>query len=254
MGSMALFNKTRALIFKAVSYREYDKRVDLLTRDYGKITVVAPAAQRSRKRFSSALDTLTHISAHYREKHGYGMARLEEMTVLDAFCVLKKDIKKISYASYFLEIVWQAIREPSPPLFDFLFFFLKALEKTHREDWLARFFEARILPKIGYLPMLRQCVKCNVPKGAVSGEILFSVSSGGILCAACAGTTGERGSRISSQAILFLDRMISEAKMFPLNEKISTELKGFLPSFLFHHLEKEPKSYPFIDSAEKVSV
>jgi DNA repair protein RecO (recombination protein O) len=252
---MALFNKTRALIFKAVPYREYDKRVDLLTRDYGKITVVAPAAQRSRKRFSSALDTLTHISAHYREKHGYGMPALLEMTALDVFYLLKKDIKKISYASYFLEIVWQVMREPSPPLFDFLFFFLKALEKTNREDWLARFFEARILPKIGYLPRLRQCVKCNVPKEALSGEILFSVSSGGILCAACARTTGEKGGRppqgrISSQAILFLDRMISQAKMFPLNEKISTELKGLLPSFLFHHLEKEPKSYRFIEALD----
>jgi DNA repair protein RecO (recombination protein O) len=181
------------------------------------------------------------------------MARLEEMTALDAFYLLKKDIKKISYASYFLEIVWQVMREPSPLLFDFLLFFLKALEKTERSDWLARFFEARILPKIGYLPMLRQCVKCSVPKEAVSkeavsGEILFSISSGGILCAACAGTTDGREERISSQAILYLDRMISEVKMFPLNEKISGELKGFLPSFLFHHLEKEPKSYRFIES------
>ncbi len=250
MGFMAFFSKTRALIFKAVPYREYDKRVQLLTRDYGKITVVAPAAQRSRKRFSSALDTLTYISAHYREKHGYGMARLEEMTVLDAFYVIKKDIKKISYASYFLEIVERVMREkePSPLLFDFLFFFLKALEKTHREDWLARFFEARILPKIGYLPMLRQCVKCNVPKGALSGEILFSISSGGILCATCAGADRNQAFRISSQAILLLDRMISETKMFPLNEKVSIELKRYLPPFLFHHLEKEPKSYPFLES------
>ncbi|MEK7790556.1 MAG: DNA repair protein RecO, partial [Deltaproteobacteria bacterium] len=139
-------------------------------------------------------------------------------------------------------------KEPSPLLFDFLFFFLKALEKTHREDWLARFFEARILPKIGYLPMLRQCVKCNVPKGALSGEILFSISSGGILCATCAGADRNQAFRISSQAILLLDRMISETKMFPLNEKVSIELKRYLPPFLFHHLEKEPKSYPFLES------
>lgn len=245
---MVLFHKTPALIFKAVPYREYDKRVVLLTRDYGKIIVVAPAAHRSKKRFSSALDTLTYVSAHYVEKPRYGMARLEEVLVIDAFYTLKKDIKKISYASYFLEVVAEVMpeKESSPLLFDFLFFFLKALEKTDRHDWLTCFFEARILPRIGYLPMLHQCVKCKRSKETLFGEILFSVSSGGILCTACAGAVRDGGRPISSEAVFFLARMISEPKMFPLNDKISTELKDFLPPFLFHYLEKEPKSYRFI--------
>lgn len=244
-------HKTQALIFKAAPYREYDKRVVLLTREDGKVTVVAPAAQKSRRRFSSSLDSLTLISAHYFEK--VGMPRLEEMTVVDAFSTLKKDLKKIVYGSYFLEIVAGVMREkePSCALFDFLVFFLKALEKTNRPDWLARFFEARLLPKIGYLPMLRQCVKCAQERALGSEPILFSISLGGILCGRCASLLSFRDPKdrgISSKALLFLDRMITEAKMFPLDEQISAELKRFLPLFLFHYLEKEPKSYSFIES------
>lgn len=249
-------HKTRALIFKTAPYREYDKRVVLLTREDGKVTVVAPAAQKSRRRFSSSLDSLTLISAHYIEK--VGMPFLQEMTVLDAFFALKKDIKKIAYGSYFSEIVANVLREkePNAALFDFLVFFLKALEKTNRQDWLARFFEARLLPQIGYLPMLRQCVKCARDRDSGSEPILFSVSLGGIICGGCASLLSFRDPKdrgISSTTIHFLDRMMTEAKMFPLDEQISAELKRFLPQFLFHHLEKEPKSYSFIEALDKFS-
>lgn len=235
--------KTRAIVFKTAPYREYDKRVILLTRDYGRVTVVAPAAQKSRRRFSS-LDSLTLISAHYTEKAGAGMPWLQESMSIDVFSILKKDIQKIAYGSYFLEIGAEVMREkePSPALFDDLLFFLKALEKTNREEWLARFFEARLLPRIGYSPMLRQCVKCEVIP-ATAGIQQFSISLGGIICARCG--KGERA--ISSTALLFLNRMISEPKLFPLNEKVSAELKNLLPSFLFHYLGKEPRSFSFLD-------
>lgn len=249
--------KTHAFVFYSEPFWDYDKRVILLTQDFGKVTAIAPAAQRSLKRFGSALESLTQISIVYTEKRTSSLVRLEEAAIIYSFPSLKKDIKKMAYGSYFLEVISEVMREKevSKSLFDFLFSFLKALEKSKHEELLCRLFEARLLSRIGYKPVLHHCLKCKVPLKDL-GAISFSFLEGGVVCTGTCHLEARRGSprirkeffrEISKESISYLEKMIHKEKSLPINLRLSREIKTFLPAFLFFQLGREMKSYQFIE-------
>ena len=242
-------HKTSAFVFRAFPFKDFDKRVILLTRDFGKITAIAPRAQKSQKRFGAGLESLTLLSVVYGEKATSSLAHLQEVQILDSFLGLKKNVKKIAYGSYFLELLSEVMRENevSGELFNFLHTFLKALEKSKEEELLARLFEARLLPKIGYQPILKQCLRCKMAMDLLQTGLSFSLDSGGILCSSCFRPSQEVVHKVSKEAILYLDHMMSQKKSLPVNASLGREIKMFLPSFLFHHLGKRLKSYDFIE-------
>src|SRR3989338_4421045 len=182
-------HKALSFVLRSIPFKDFDKRVILLTRQFGKVVAIAPRAQNSRKRFGAGLESLTLVSALYQMKPNSSLGQLQEVQILNSFSVLKKSVKKMAYGSYFLEAIGEVMgeNEPLPHLFDFLHSFLEALEKRSQEEVLARFFEARLLPKIGYQPILKHCVKCSLPFEALEAPISFSLSLGGIVCFRCLG-------------------------------------------------------------------
>ncbi len=240
-------HKTHAVVCQVKPHREYDKRVTLLTSDHGKLTAIAPRAKSSHRRFGAGLELLTFISISYTTKPHSSLAILQEVSIQKSFLKLKQSLSKIAYASYFVELLSEVMRddEPAPHLFHFLISFLNALEKSKHEELLCRLFEARLLPKIGYGPELQHCVKCKTELQSLKDSILFSDEMGGILCSTCHPESHHR--HISKEVILYLSDMILEKKDLKPNSKLGEELKRFLPSFLFYHLGKEPKSYGFVD-------
>ena len=243
------FHNTAAFVFRSLPFKDFDKRVILLTRQFGKITAIANRAQRSQKRFGAGLESLTLLSLVYGEKTSSSLVHLSEVHILDSFWVLKKNMKKLAYGSYFLELLSEVMREneASHELFDFLKAFLKALEKSKEEELLARLFEARLLPKIGYQPILRHCLRCKASIDLLHAELFFSLDSGGILCLGCLRKSKEAVQKVSKEAIFYLDHMMSQKKSLSVNVALGQEIKAFLPPFLFHHLGKRLKSYDFIE-------
>lgn len=242
-------HKALSFVLRSIPFKDFDKRVILLTRQFGKVVAIAPRAQKSQKRFGSGLESLTLVSALYHMKPNSSLGQLQEVQILNPFSVLKKNVKKIAYGSYFLEMIGEVMgeNEPSPNLFDFLQSFLEALEKRSQEEVLARFFEARLLPKIGYQPILKHCVKCLLPFEAFEGNISFSLSLGGIVCFRCLGREDDTSRRVSKEVIRYLDHMMAPKKSAPISLPLLREIKTFLPSFLFYQLGKQLKSYTFIE-------
>ncbi|MBI2645639.1 MAG: DNA repair protein RecO, partial [Deltaproteobacteria bacterium] len=139
-------HKALSFVLRSIPFKDFDKRVILLTKQFGKVVAIAPRAQKSQKRFGVGLESLTLVEALYQMKANSSLGQLQEVQILNPFSVLKKSVKKMAYGSYFLEIIGEVMgeNESSPHLFDFLHSFLEALEKSSQEEVLARFFEARL--------------------------------------------------------------------------------------------------------------
>ena len=243
--------KTDALVVRAEPFRDFDKRVILLTKQFGKVIGIAPAAQRSRKRFGGGLESLNFISVVFQEKSQHALVRFQEIQVINSYPRLKKDIKKLAYASYFLELISEVMheRESLPHLFEYLNSFLRALEKTRYEVLLCRFFEARLLPKIGWQPNISDCSICKQSLEVVGKKIHFSYQEGIIYCDSCAkkGIQLSGTQEVSKETILYVKKMIEGEKNIKPQPELEHQLK-FLPLFLFHQLGKELHSYRFIES------
>src|SRR3989338_1995478 len=99
------FKSTQAFIFEAVDFKDFDKRVVLLTKDFGKITAIALGAKKSQKRFGAALEPLTQVVASFVQKPHQSMVRLEECNIIQSYTTMKSDLERLSYGCYFLEVM-----------------------------------------------------------------------------------------------------------------------------------------------------
>ncbi|MBI4040335.1 MAG: DNA repair protein RecO [Deltaproteobacteria bacterium] len=242
-------HKTQGIILESRDLNEFDQRVVLITPDEGKIQAIAPHAKRSQKRFSGGLQPLTHIQVSYTLKSQAAWIRLEEVDILNAYLPLKNDLTKMSCASYFVEMVSHVMSEEKEyaSLFHLLCSYLDALEKSQHERLLCRLFEAKLLPQIGYRPILDRCTKCQTPHLSMESSIFFSFEAGGLLCSRCCERDEKVGKMISKKVILYLEQMISNSKILKPDEMLGKELHAFLPHFLFYHLGKRLNSYDFME-------
>ncbi|MCK5607282.1 DNA repair protein RecO, partial [Candidatus Pacearchaeota archaeon] len=161
-------SETRGLIVKCTNYGESDRIVTVITEQLGKVRGIAKGARRSIKRFGGCLETFSLVSLLIRE--GKGLSYIGEGRVLKDFREIKKDIEKISYGSYMLEISdavalddgaqleglapnSEAVGEPvSETVFSLLLDAIKSLAKSREPEAEARGFEVRLLAMAGYLP------------------------------------------------------------------------------------------------------
>lgn len=161
---------------------EYDRRLVLLTRELGRITVFAGGARRPTcpyiaacRAFTFARFTLTQTRTVYR---------LKSAQIVESFEELARDFDAVSYGTYFLELSGYFSEEnvEAGELVNLLFVSLKALLRPSLSKRLVRcIFELRILTINGEAPQVFACVSCG--KALEAGH--FILKKHGIACAEC---------------------------------------------------------------------
>ncbi len=252
--------ETRGLIVKCTDYGESDRIVTVITEQLGKVRGIAKGARRSIKRFGGCLETFSLVSLLIRE--GKGLSFIGEGRVLKDFREIKKDIEKISYGSYMLELSDAVMMDNETALedaaledavFPLLLEAITTLAESREPEAEARGFEVRLLAMAGYLPSFLNCLSCRgsalegeKDKVRVSfGRALFSPARGGVLCIDCAAEEGKLLDFISAGTLKTLN---SAAKGKVLFTKNSLEESGrLMRDFISHHLDKRLKTLEFID-------
>src|SRR5947208_15843140 len=168
--------KAQAIVLRRISFGETDRILTLFTREYGKLSAIAKGARRSVSRLAAATEPLTH--SRMLLAVGQNLDVLTQGEVREAFHEIRKDLTKISYASYFAELVNASVeeRQPHQDLFDLPLSGFYMLERTDVPDLVARMFELQALRLLGYQPELRRCVRDAAP--LQSPGIGFSPSRG----------------------------------------------------------------------------
>jgi len=102
--------KSLGIILSSKPYRESDKLVTVFTRDLGKKIILAKGAKtfHSKKRGSLEIFSIINFSANENQNF---FDVFSEVSSDDNFVLLRSNIKKLSLAYYFVEIVSKAIGE-----------------------------------------------------------------------------------------------------------------------------------------------
>lgn len=182
-----------ALLLRSVDYGESDRIVHVLTATGGRLTAIAKAARRSRRRFPGTLDVFNHLAIEGRSKPRAAMAFLERAKLIDPFLGLRADPARYALASFLTEMLDRLAPEglvggEAERLFRFAVESLRLLEGARPGPSLRLLLELRGLDALGLRPELRRCVRC----GRVAGDeispdhsVHFHVADGGIVCTAC---------------------------------------------------------------------
>ncbi len=240
---------TEAILLRRVEYGDSDLILTFLSRQRGKIAVIAKAAKKSKKRFAGTLELFCLLQLVISETRSKGLAVLKEADLLDPFEQIRVDIQKTAYASYWTEMLynWLEKEQPQPRLFALLKTALATLGGgTITPAVTSILFQMQFLSISGLAPNLSACCHCRADLTRLPAEhFAVDLLKGGLVCSRCGrADTGRLGLR--RQTILQLRWVQSgdwdKACRMRFSPTAIGEAEKFLEAFVPYHLGKTIKS------------
>ncbi len=175
-----------AFIARKVQYGESDLILTLLSREEGRLDVIARGARKSRRRFEAGLSYYMLYEGSVTPPRTGSLWLLGDMCVTHSYPGLLGDFRKIASAAYGTEL----IREMAPPhqedepLFSLLVAFYEALDALGDTAHLVPWLQYNALVLGGFVPPLHGCASCHREGG--DGGWALSGRTGIVLCESCA--------------------------------------------------------------------
>ena len=243
-------HKTEAIVIQSMDFGERDKLITFLTKKFGKLKGIAKGAKNSKKRFSGTLEIFSHVSLDFFVKENLGLARIESVSLIEPFSKINESIEKVTYGSYFVELVNEMVgeREENKAIFTLLLYFLRLLNREKICEEYLRIYEVRLLTLLGYQPQLDKCIICQGEIG-LKVQNWFSLKRGGVVCPTC--HKGIEDLPIS----LGTSRVMKAARSYPLSKitrikftaQALKESRQILSNFVEYQLGKRLKSLQFLE-------
>lgn len=139
-----MYLKTQGLVLREVAYKDTDKLLTVLTRDYGKMTLKARGVRRSGSPLKASCQLLAcgeFTIFEYR-----GMSTINEAQTVELFPELRTDLELLSLGTYFAQVAEVLSQEddPNPALLSLTLNALYALGKLRKPQGLVKaVFELR---------------------------------------------------------------------------------------------------------------
>ncbi len=239
--------QSEALVLRTYPFQEADLLVTLFTRTEGKVRGVAKSAKKSKRRFGGALEPLTHVLAHWQDKEGQELARLDSFEIIASPLAAKVSYPRVLALEYVAEVIDQLLpdREPSDSIFRLALSVVGQLQSD--AVWMPlTYFDLWVVRLNGILPELRHCVQC----GAVlnGSRAYFHPMTDGLLCT--------RDKKLASIEISSASRSLA-AEMFrspvetfsaqPWPRQRAADLRKFLSQRIEKHIEKKLMTAAMLD-------
>lgn len=242
--------KLLGMVLTAAPFGDYDKRLVILTRERGKITVFAKGARRPTSRFLGCSQPFVFGSfSVYQGRNAYTLIQAE---IDNYFSELREDENALYYAFYFCEFAEFLVQEgmDGGNVLKLLYQSFRALIKKPVSIELIRvIFELKIMAAEGQAPLMFACVKC----GKKGDFPMLSIPYGGVICPDCGEGGGmihmlSGGGRYAMQYII--SSTIENLFTFDVTEEILKELKEIMKEFMEKYVEHEFKSLQMMELAD----
>ncbi len=225
-----------AVVLRRSDTGEADRRLVLLTREFGKIDVVAKGARKARSRFTGASEPLSRALFTWAE--GKVRRFVTQVQPLTSFPGIRSDYDKALAAMALVELVsvgvpYESPHEEASDMFELVVQSLEALELSL--DWIPVLVwaEVRLLESEGVHP---EWTSCAVTGAAMSvNPSWVSPTAGGLVDAMVADRFSDRF-LVSSEALIGL-RKTSLLERPPSSLKRADECLRTVFAFWRHTLE-----------------
>jgi DNA repair protein RecO (recombination protein O) len=245
-----MLHTVQGIVLRTTDYGEGDKILRLLTREAGKVGVMARGAKKVKSRLGAVSQPFTRGEYVYFKSKGLGT--LSSAEIIDAHHGLHEDLMKSAYASYVAEMVDRMLEDGdgSAVLYDQLDAALKAIEEGKDAQIVTHIFELHMLKIAGYAPVLEECASCR----SAAGPFAFSAQLGGILCPRC--LYKDTAAAALTDGALKLLRLLAGVDIRRLGttgvrDETKALLKQCMRAYMDAHVGVVWKARSFLDQMEK---
>ena len=226
--------KDRAVVLRTYEYGETSLVVSVLTRELGKIRLLAKGANRKGSPFAGALRTGSIGEIVFYSKQDRGLQPLKEIESRNVFENYVEDLEKLCIFQAGLEVVDRAVieREADERAFDLLEGFIIALPGAD-DAWAVLFtLYVQLLKMSGVYPSTVECTVCGKE---LAGGFDAEPQTGRVTCRGC----GSGDTRfISGGSAEILRRMEDgDFEGLALGAKERKEIGSLLHYLFLHHIE-----------------
>ena len=175
-----MYKKIEGVIVSELTYEESSKIIKIFTKE-GIVSVIAKGAKKVKSPFFGTTGKLTYgiYNIIYKEK---GLSKLVDSDILDDFRNIKKDIVKVSCATYITELTLQVYKhEENKNIYDLYIASINKINEGFDPFVLSNILKLKLLDNLGIKPVIDKCVICNSTKDIVT----VSSYLGGFVCKKC---------------------------------------------------------------------
>ena len=173
------------IILRRVNFAEADRILTILTREHGKIGVIARGVRKPRSKMGPHTDLFARSQMQFATGRGQLAVLTQAMhTKVPAVLV---DARRAACASLCAELADRVLEGDHPldvGIFDLVATALEACAIADRDPRSAvAWFTRRMIDLLGYAPAIDRCASCAdaLPERAAH----FSAAGGGLLCVRC---------------------------------------------------------------------
>lgn len=244
------------IILRKYYLRETSYILVVFTREFGKIKGVLKGVRAPYPQFAGNFEIFTECRLLFYKKKKSALDLITQCETLDFFLPARKDIERLTYANYFIELIdiVTADNDPNEQLYHSLADSLKLLATDSSPRRVSRIFELKMLAAVGMSPQMDSCVKCG---SVEEKDIRFSASSGGIVCPNC--SAKEPGTLKASLGTVYFMRKILTSDMdkvarIKVSREVGMEAEEILGKFLQYHVGRPVKSLAFLEKLKKQGI
>lgn len=238
-----MIEKLEGIVISSVDYGESSKILNIFTKEYGLIGVMAKGAKRIKSPLRSVSEKFTfgEINLYYKKDK---LSILISIDVIDQFKNIKKDLLLLSYLNYILELTSQVVKQSNyiDKIYNICISSILKIEEGYDPKTITNILEIKYLEYLGIDLNLNECVVCGS-----KDVITLSVKNGGFICPKCIDgeyIVNKKTIRII-QMLKYLD--ISKISKLDISEEVKNEINLFINNYYLEYTGLYLKSKDFLN-------
>ena len=238
-----MISSTQAIVLGKRNYGDSSLICNLLSDEYGKLTIIAKGAKSIKNPLGALLQPLNYIDCVYYYKSNRNIQTLKEASLITKFFQIEKKYSKMKYALVIVDIINQISYNeyPSDIIFRLTNKTLNFIndENSDNVEILFIFFQLQYLIYLGYAPSVNMCTICN----SKLHDVKFDYSIGQLVCNKCSNSGMELNNKdIQIIKYLMKTHITKIIPNFTFNKNRCTRINEFLFKFLTFHIPDAIKS------------
>ncbi|MDD3048443.1 MAG: DNA repair protein RecO [Bacilli bacterium] len=250
-----MIEKVEGIIINEKDYGESSKIIDILTKEHGLLSVMAKGAKKLKNSLGGVTTKLTYgnFNIYYKEDK---LSILISVDIIDSLRLIKKDLLKISYATFVCELVGQVIKQTvkkchPKEIYDLFIASILKINEEFDPLIITNILQLKLLDYLGVSPLIDSCALC----GNSTSIITLDADKGGFLCINCRTNEYIVSDKTIKMLRMFYYVDISKISKLDMSDIVKKEINQFINEYYDKHtglyLKTKKFLYDIISSVKK---